>query len=200
MSSHSYFIQKTLTCRSRTRIPFWPTIIPRWRPAPPQGQEGQQRCDEDQGNSQTMESNFSTSRKSPAAGELGGIWICYDWKTDSLGSDLKRDFQVHATSGKVGKAVEGLLSNKGLNEGQVSVIQAGFQTKLSNLSAQAGKTEASGDGGQQQLSPNDPGLWGRVPVMFSWIALFSVCHQWTNTLNKIFLINYYKFGRSWEEP
>ena len=121
MSSHSYFIQKTLTCRSRTRIPFWPTIIPRWRPAPPQGQEGQQRCDEDQGNSQTMESNFSTSRKSPAAGELGGIWICYDWKTDSLGSDLKRDFQVHATSGKVGKAVEGLLSNKGLNEGQVSV-------------------------------------------------------------------------------
>ena len=38
-----------------------------------QGQEGQQRRDEDQGNSQTMESNFSTSRKSRAAGELGGI-------------------------------------------------------------------------------------------------------------------------------
>ena len=41
--------------------------------ATPGAREGQQRCDEDQGNSQTMESNFSTSRKSPAAGELGGI-------------------------------------------------------------------------------------------------------------------------------
>ena len=179
-------------CRSRTRSPFWPTlpttIIPRWRPAPPRGQEGQQRCDEDQGNSQTMESNFSTSRKSPAAGELGGIWICYDWKTDSLGSDLKRDFQVHATSGKVGKAVEGLLSNKGLSEGQVSVIQAGFQTKLSNLSAQAGKAVARGDGGQLQLSPNDPGLWGRGPVMFSCIALFFVCQHYHGP---ILLIRYF---------
>ena len=43
---------------------------------------------------------------------------------ESLGSYLKRCFQVHATSGKVSKAVEGL------NEGQVSVIQSRFQTKL----------------------------------------------------------------------
>ena len=35
-----------------------------------------------------------------------GIWICYSWKMESLGSYLKRCFQVHATSGKVGRGPE----------------------------------------------------------------------------------------------
>ena len=89
----------------------------------------------------TTESIFSTSRRSSTSSSCRRARWGFEFATarkricSASWSDLKRCFQVHAMSEtirKVGKAVKGLLSNKELNEEQVSVIQ----TKLSDLESQ----------------------------------------------------------------
>ena len=68
---------------------------------------------------------------------------------ESLGSYLKRCFQVRATSGKVGRGPE---------RGPSKCDPVQIPDQVDGLSAQAGKAEAGGDGGQRQLCPGDPGL------------------------------------------